>query len=61
MEKLGSIILYNTEDIRKLLHIGKGRAQGLFKKEEFPSIKAGGKNLIIEGKLIEYLSMKREI
>ena len=60
MEKLGRITMYNTEDVRKLLHIGKTRAQNLFKKPDFPGIRAGGKNLIIEDKLYEYLSDKKD-
>ena len=37
------IKLYSTDDVCKLLHIGKQKCLKLFHSEEFPSIKVGRK------------------
>ena len=37
------IKLYSTDDVCKLLHIGKQKCLQLFHQEDFPSIKIGRK------------------
>jgi len=54
-----TIKLYSTDDVCKLLHIGKEKCLKLFHSEEFPSIKIGRKFWIKADCLDNYLSQKR--
>ena len=49
------IKLYSTDDVCKLLHIGKQKCLQLFHQEDFPSIKIGRKADCLN----EFLSHKR--
>jgi len=53
------IKLYSTDDVCKLLHIGKEKCLKLFHSEEFPSIKIGRKFWVKHDCLNEFLSQKR--
>jgi len=53
------IRLYSTDDVCKLLHIGKQKCLKLFHSDEFPSIKIGRKFWIKHDCLNQYLSQKR--
>lgn len=53
------IKLYSTDDVCKLLHIGKQRCLQLFHSDEFPSIKIGRKFWVKADCLNEFLSHKR--
>ena len=53
------IKLYSTDDVCRLLHIGKEKCFKLFHSDEFPSIKIGRKFWIKADCLNEYLSHKR--
>lgn len=53
------IKLYSTDDVCKLLHIGKQKCLKLFHSEEFPSIKVGRKFWVKADCLDEFLSQKR--
>ena len=53
------IKLYSTDDVCKLLHIGKEKCLKLFNSKEFPSIKIGRKFWIKHDCLDDYLSQKR--
>ena len=53
------IKLYSTDDVCKLLHIGKQKCLQLFHSDEFPSIKIGRKFLVKADCLNEFLSHKR--
>lgn len=53
------IKLYSTDDVCRLLHIGKEKCLKLFHSEEFPSIKIGRKFWIKADCLDIYLSQKR--
>ena len=53
------IKLYSTDDVCKLLHIGKEKCLKLFHSEEFPSIKIGRKFWVKEDSLNEFLSRKQ--
>mgnify|MGYP004558511987 FL=1 len=52
------IKLYSTDDVCKLLHIGKEKCLKLFHSEEFPSIKIGRKFWVKADSLNEFLSHK---
>lgn len=52
------IKLYSTDDVCKLLHIGKHKCLQLFHQEDFPSIKIGRKFWIKADCLNELLSYK---
>ena len=49
------IKLYSTDDVCKLLHIGKQKCLQLFHQEDFPSINIGKRKLIT---LASYLVWK---
>lgn len=53
------IRLYSTDDVCKLLHIGKQKCLKLFHSQDFPSIKIGRKVWIKADCLDNYLSQKR--
>lgn len=53
------IKLYSTDDVCKLLRIGKQKCLKLFHSEDFPSIKIGRKFWVKSDCLDEYLSQKR--
>lgn len=53
------IKLYSTDDVCKLLHIGKQKCLKLFHSQDFPSIKIGRKFWIKADCLDNYLSQKR--
>lgn len=53
------IKLYSTDDVCRLLRIGKKKCLTLFHSDEFPSIKIGRKFWIKHDCLDEYLSHKR--
>lgn len=53
------IKLYSTDDVCRLLHIGKQKCLQLFHQEDFPSIKIGRKFWIKVDCLNEFLSHKR--
>lgn len=53
------IRLYSTDDVCKLLHIGKQKCLKLFHSKEFQSIKIGRKFWIKADCLNEFLSHKR--
>lgn len=53
------IRLYSTDDVCKLLHIGKQKCLKLFHSKDFPSIKIGRKFWIKADCLDNYLSQKR--
>lgn len=53
------IKLYSTDDVCKLLHIGKQKCLKLFHSDEFPSIKVGRKFWVKADCLDEFLSQKR--
>lgn len=53
------IRLYSTDDVCKLLHIGKQKCLKLFHSQDFPSIKIGRKFWIKADCLDNYLSQKR--
>ena len=53
------IKLYSTDDVCKLLHIGKQKCLQLFHSDEFPSIKIGRKFWVKADCLNEFLSHKR--
>lgn len=50
--------LYSTDDICKILHIGKSKCLKLFHSEEFPSVHFGRKFLIAKKAFIEYINTK---
>ncbi len=54
-----NIKLLGTDDVCKLLHIGKKKCLQLFHSSDFPSIKLGRKFWIKSDCLNEYLSHKR--
>ena len=54
-----NIKLYSTDDVCKLLHIGKQKCLKLFHQEDFPGIKIGRKFWIKADCLNEFLSHKR--
>lgn len=53
------IRLYSTDDVCKLLHIGKQKCLQLFHQDDFPSVKVGRKFWIKADCLDTYLSQKR--
>ena len=53
------IKLYSTDDVCRLLHIGRQKCLQLFHQEDFPSIKIGRKFWIKADCLNEFLSQKR--
>ena len=53
------IKLYSTDDVCRLLHIGKEKCLKLFHSDEFPSIKIGRKFGVKADCLNDYLSHKR--
>lgn len=53
------IKLYSTDDVCRLLHIGKQKCLKLFHSTEFPSIKIGRKFWVKKDCLNEFLSQKR--
>lgn len=53
------IQLYSTDDVCKLLRIGKQKCLKLFHSEDFPSIKIGRKFWVKADCLDSYLSQKR--
>ena len=53
------IRLYSTDDVCKLLHIGKQKCLKLFHSQDFPNIKIGRKFWIKADCLDNYLSQKR--
>lgn len=53
------IILYSTDDVCKLLHIGKQKCLKLFHSKDFPSVKIGRKFWVKEDCLNTFLSEKR--
>ena len=53
------IKLYSTDDVCRLLHIGKEKCLKLFNSDEFPSIKICRKFCIKADFLNEYLIHKR--
>ena len=53
------IKLYSTDDVCKLLHIGKEKCLKLFHSDEFPSIKIGRKFWVKADCLNDFLSQKR--
>lgn len=53
------IKLYSTDDVCRLLRIGKQKCLKLFHSEDFPSIKIGRKFWIKADCLDEFLSQKR--
>ena len=53
------IKLYSTDDVCRLLRIGKKKCLTLFHSAEFPSIKIGRKFWIKRDCLDQYLSQKR--
>lgn len=53
------IMLYSTDDVCKLLHIGKQKCLKLFHSQDFPSIKIGRKFWVKADCLDNYLSQKR--
>ena len=53
------IRLYSTDDVCKLLHIGKQKCLQLFHQDDFPSVKVGIKFWIKADCLDTYLSQKR--
>ena len=53
------IRLYSTDDVCKLLHIGKQKCLQLFHQDDFPSVKLGRKFWIKADCLDTYLSQKR--
>ena len=53
------IKLYSTDDVCRLLHIGRQKCLQLFHQEDFPSIKIGRKFWIKADCLNEFLSHKR--
>ena len=53
------IKLYSTDDVCKLLHIGKQKCLQLFHQDDFPSVKVGRKFWIKADCLDTYLSKKR--
>lgn len=54
-----NITLYSTDDVCRLLHIGKQKCLQLFHSKEFPSIKIGRKFWVKQDCLNEFLSQKR--
>ena len=52
------IKLYSTDDVCKLLHIGREKCLKLFHSEEFSSIKIGRKFWVKTDSLNEFLSHK---
>ena len=52
------IRLYSTDDVCRLLHIGKEKWLKLFHSDEFPSIKIGRKFWIKQDCLNDFLSQK---
>ncbi len=52
------IKLYSTDDVCKLLHIGKEKCLKLFHLKDFPSIKIGRKFWVKADCLNEFLSHK---
>ncbi len=59
MKNEEEIKLYSTDDVCKLLHIGKEKCLELFHRDDFPSVKIGRKFWIKKECLAEYLSHKR--
>ena len=57
--QITDIMLYSTDDVCKLLHIGKEKCLKLFHFDDFPSIKIGRKFWIKADCLDKYLSQKR--
>lgn len=57
--QITDIMLYSTDDVCKLLHIGKEKCLKLFHSDDFPSIKIGRKFWIKADCLDKYLSQKR--
>lgn len=53
------IQLYSTDDVCRLLHIGKQKCLQLFHSKDFPSIKIGRKFWVKSDCIDEYLSQKR--
>lgn len=53
------IMLYSTDDVCRLLHIGKQKCLKLFHSQDFPSIKIGRKFWVKADCLDNYLSQKR--
>lgn len=56
---MNDIKLYSTDDVCKLLKIGKSKCLKLFHNENFPSIKIGRKFWVKADSLNDYLSIKR--
>lgn len=54
-----NIKLYSTDDVCRLLHIGKQKCLKLFHSDKFPSIKIGRKFWVKGDCLDNYLSQKR--
>ena len=54
-----NIKLYSTDDVCKLLRIGRQKCLELFHRSDFPSIRIGRKFWVKEDCLEEYLSERR--
>lgn len=58
MIKRCPIILYSTDDVCKMLHIGKLTCLNLFHRSDFPAQKYGRAYRVEESALREYLSQR---
>lgn len=58
MEKLGNIVMYSPEDVRKLLHLDNSKCLELFNSEDFPSIRIGRAFWVKADCLEQFLSEK---
>lgn len=58
-ERNYSIIMYTTEDVQKILKIGRDRAYNLMRAKGFPSMKMGRKYYVSSDALGDWLKAYR--
>ncbi len=48
--------MYQTEDVRKIMKIGRDKAYALLKSKDFPSIKIGRNYYILEDDFLQWIN-----
>ena len=61
MIELGTMKMYNPDDICKAFHIGKAKCLKIFADREFGAIKLGKKYLVSEDNLRKFISSGRKM
>ena len=61
MQKLGNIVLYSTDDCRRLFKMCNKKILELFHQPDFPSVRLGRSFWVEEGQLLDYLGKHRDL